>query len=363
MQVPFFTHLRELERHGSVLMHAVEDCVHSSRLILGERVAALEQALAEQFCGVGAVGMASGTDALTLALRALSVGGGEVITVSNTCTPTVAAIRDAGATPVFVDVCEDTLQMNVDLLEQAITPQTKCIVPVHLFGNAVDMVRLMEIADAHQIPVVEDCAQSYGTMVHDAPTGSFGAISCFSFYPTKNLGGWGDGGLCVCREEQHVAALRALHQYGWDDASVAQSEGVNSRLDELQAAVLLAKRSFIEEDLARRRAIAAQYDEALQHASAEPVATTPGATHSYHLYVLRTPDRARAQARLREAGIGTAVHYAVPVHRMPAYAFLGYEPGSLPVTEQAADQILSLPIFPTLTDEEVSYVGEVLKSL
>lgn len=364
MQIPFFSHTREFEAHREEFLTAIEECLRSPTLVLGEHVRRFEEQFAAS-CGCRyGVGVASGTDALALALRALGISAGdEVVTVANTAVPTVAAIRMAGALPRLVDIDPVTFLMDLATIEGALTRQTKALLPVHLFGNPVPMTELMELAEKHHLAVVEDCAQAYGTLYEGKPVGGFGDIGCFSFYPTKNLGAWGDGGICVTNDKELAEKLHRLRSYGYREPHIAEEEGVNSRLDELQAAILLVKMRFSASDVQRRQEIAKIYDQALQGTSLLPQKVTVGGKSSYHLYVVQAPDREHAGKLLEQQGITTLVHYPLPIHLMKAYEFLGYKTGSLPVTEEVMRHILSIPLFPTLTDEEVEYVTSALQNI
>jgi aminotransferase EvaB len=370
--IPFFAAGREFEAHRDAFLLTLEKCITSPTLILGENVRTLEERFAQSCGSAHGVGVASGTDALLLALKGLGIGeGDEVITVANTAVATVAAIRMAGATPVFVDVDRDTLLMDTTKLAGVITKKTKAIIPVHLFGNAVPMDTILAIGKPKKLLIIEDCAQAYGTLYQGKPVGSFGDIGCFSFYPTKNLGAWGDGGMCVTNDGALADKIRSLRMYGFGKERISEDEGVNSRLDELQAAILLEKLKRFPEDLQKRRAIAKKYDEALAlrlrsgqgGSPRKTLETTKGAEHSYHLYVIWAEDRAKVQQTFKDAGIVTLMHYAFPIHTMPAYAFLGYKKGDLPITEEACDHILSIPLFPYLTEEEVGRIGDALGSI
>ena len=331
------------------------------RFILGEEVAAFEAEFAV-CCGASyAVGVASGTDALHLALRALGVRpGDEVITVANAGVPQTVAIELAGARPVFVDVEAETLNMDPALLESRITPRTRAILPVHLYGQPADLDPILEIARRHGLAVVEDAAQAHGALYKGQRVGALAHIGIFSFYPTKNLGACGDGGIVVTNDPALAERVRLLRQYGWEKPYTSTLRGVNSRLDELQAAILRAKLRHLDEWTARRREIAARYDELLARSGVVPPVEPPYAHHVYHLYVIRTPRRDALRACLREAEVGTSIHYPLPTHLQEAYRDLGLGPGSLPVTEQAADEVLSLPIFPELTGKEQEVIGQAI---
>lgn len=329
--------------------------------VLGEEVRAFESEFAAYLGARDVVGVASGTDALLLALRACGVGpGDEVITVSHTAVATVAAIELCGATPRLVDVDPDTLTMAPDGLAAALTPRTKAVVPVHLYGGAADMEPILAFARAHGLVIIEDCAQAHGARYRDRMVGAMGDAAAFSFYPTKNLGAMGDGGAVATNRADVAERLRLLRQYGWRERYVSEIAGYNSRLDEMQAAVLRVRLRHLEAENEARRRLAGLYDAAL---AGLPV-RTPGVLainrHVYHLYVIQTDRRDALQGHLRARGIATAIHYPSPVHRQPAYRHLGYAPGSLPATECAAGAILSLPMYPDLVEEAVAVVAETI---
>ncbi|MEX1096806.1 MAG: DegT/DnrJ/EryC1/StrS family aminotransferase [Planctomycetales bacterium] len=361
MPVPAFDYLRGYRARHDEFDAAIRRALESGRLILGPEVEAFEREFAAYVGAKHAVGLASGTDALVLALRALDLGpGDEVITVANTAVATVAAIRAVGAVPRFVDVRDDTLLMDVSQLAAAIGPRAKCLLPVHLFGQPVEMDALCAVAREHGLPIVEDCAQAHGARWRERHVGTFGTIGCFSFYPTKNLGGFGDGGMCVTDDEFLAARIRAQRMYGFCGDGIAHQEGLNSRLDELQAAVLRVRLAHLDEALAARRAIADCYRRELARAPYRLPADRAAARDACHLFVIRTDRRDAVTTALARAGVGYGIHYPVPIHRMPAYSFLDVPPGSLPVTERAAFEILSLPMFPELREDEL---GEVLLAL
>jgi aminotransferase EvaB len=354
VRIPRFDYVAQYRAIRSEILEAVDQVFASGCLIRGPRVKAFEDTFCQFLDMPGhAVGVGNGTDALAIALRALEVGpGDEVITVANTAVATVSAIRMVGATPVFCDIRPETLLMDPSDVERQITDCTKAILPVHLFGNAADMAAIQRLAERHGLPVVEDCAQSCGTLFRGRPTGTWGDIGCFSFYPTKNLGAYGDGGLCFTRSDRLAEAMRQICNYGCGGSPCAEREGVNSRLDEVQAAVLEIKLRRLPEYLRQRRSVAAAYRERLSPRSVMP-RTTEGAEHSYHLLVIEADRRDDVISRLRAEGIEYGIHYPTPVHRMAAYQFLGYMPGSLPVTERAAARVLSLPCYPELPIDTV----------
>jgi dTDP-4-amino-4,6-dideoxygalactose transaminase len=310
-----------------------------------------------------AVGVGNGTDALAIALRALGIGNGdEVITVANSAVATVSAIRMAGATPVFCDVDPQTLLMDPADAARRITARTKAVLPVHLFGNAADMRAVVELARRRGLRVIEDCAQSCGTLLDGRATGTWGDVGCFSFYPTKNLGAYGDGGMCVTADSEVAAAIRRIRSYGCGESQESACEGVNSRLDEIQAAILEVKLRRLPDDLLWRRSLAAAYRARLAADAVMPVDTI-GAINSHHLLVVQTPRRAEVVHRLTAAGIGHGIHYPVPIHLMAAYRFLGCAKGSLPVTEAAAERVVSLPLYPELSIADVERVCSIVNKV
>jgi aminotransferase EvaB len=343
------------------ILEAISQVLDSGTLILGPRVQTFEENFAH-YLGVSghAIGVGNGTDALAIALRALGVGpGDEVLTVSNTAIPTVSAIRMVGATPVFCDVDPQTFLLDLAELERHITPRAKAVIPVHLFGNAVNMSELLAISSRHGLRVIEDCAQASGTTFAGRAVGTFGDVGCFSFYPTKNLGAYGDGGLCFSRDTALAIEMRRIRMYGCDRTYYSLREGINSRLDELQAAVLDVKLRYLDEYVRERRRVAAVYDNYLRPAIGRP-RITQDAEASYHLYVIEVERREDLIARLKSEDIGFGIHYPTPIHRMSGYEFLGLAAGSLPVTERLAERILSLPCYPELSTEAVRRVCTVV---
>ena len=349
--------------HKTEIDAALRRVLDSGRYILGEEVRQFEAEFAA-YIGVGhAVGVGSGTEALHLALVACGIGpGDEVITVAHTAVATVAAIELAGAVPVLVDIEPDYFTLDPAQLERAPTPRTKAIVPVHLYGQPAELEPILSFARRHGLRVIEDCAQAHGALYHGWRVGAWGHAACFSFYPTKNLGALGDGGMVVTNDLEVAERARLLREYGWAERYVSHVPGWNSRLDEIQAAVLRVKLSYLDADNAARERLAAWYDDAL---SATPLilpARRLEATHIFHLYVVRSTRRDELQRFLKERGIGALVHYPAPVHLQPAYR--GRLPGgdSLPETERAAREVLSLPMYPELGEEEVRKVREAVKS-
>jgi len=360
--IPMFDYVEQYQAQRDEIHAAIAEVLASGSLILGPRVRAFEHEFARYLSPSGGdgVGVGNGTDALAIALRALEIGpGDEVITVANTAIPTVSAIRMVGATPVFCEIDPCSLLMDVADVERRITPRTRAIVPVHLYGNAVNMGQLLSLARPRGLAVVEDCAQSCGTTWGGKMTGTLGDIGCFSFYPTKNLGAYGDGGFCFTRNPELAEAMRQLRAYGCATTYHCQREGVNSRLDELQAAILSVKLRYLDDAIARRWAIAAQYREHLSTNLGIPQVAEE-VNHSYHLFVVTCAGRAQVIDSLKAEGIACGIHYPTPIHRMHGYAFLGYGAGALNVTERFADQVLSLPCFPELRHEDVRRVCSVI---
>lgn len=357
MPIRVWDYLKEYENEKHEIHAAIEKVLNSGCLILGDSVKIFEQAFA-RYCGVKfGAGVNSGTDALFLGLKALGIGlGDEVITVANTAVPTVSAIVSTGATPVFVDIDPETYLMDTTLLEEAITEKTKCTLPVHLYGQCVDMGNVGKLASAFGLRVIEDCAQSHGATFNGKKAGSMSDLAAFSFYPTKVLGGFGDGGMIVTSDESLYRKIRRLRFYGMDKTYYAEEHGYNSRLDELHAEILLRKLSHIDEYIARRKELAHQYDQLLSTTSISLPKTMPGNEHVYYLYVCRHPQRDKIISRLREKDIILSIHYPWPIHTMKGYTLLGYKEGDLPHTEKASQEIFSLPMYPSLTDAEQEIV-------
>ena len=334
--------------------------VDGGSYILGPEVEAFESAMAKDVGVASVLGVASGTDALVIALLGLEVGpGDEVVTVSHTAGPTVAAIRMIGATPVLVDVTDDTYCIDPAKIAGALSPRTKAVIAVHLYGHGADMAAVK--ASAGAVPVIEDCAQAQGGEIGNRPVGSLGAVACFSFYPTKNLGAIGDGGAVATDSAALAERMRMLRTYGWRQPQYAEIEnGRCSRLDELQAALLSVKLRHLAQNVERRRAIAARYRDGLKGLPLVLPHERESCKHAYHLYVIRCPERDALQAHLKQRDIGTGRHYPHPVHRQPGLAAKARIPAPLTVTERIAGEILSLPMFATMTDDQTDRViGEI----
>jgi dTDP-3-amino-2,3,6-trideoxy-4-keto-D-glucose/dTDP-3-amino-3,4,6-trideoxy-alpha-D-glucose/dTDP-2,6-dideoxy-D-kanosamine transaminase len=364
MLPPFWDYRREYEELRDEILAAVDRVFRSGQLILGPEGAAFERNLAAYIGIRGGVGVNSGTDAIYIALAAAGVAAGdEVITVPNTAVPTVAAIQVLGARPVFVDIRDDDFLMDVGQVEAAITPRTRAIIPVHLYGQCVDLDPLMEIARRHGLKVIEDCAQSQGALYRNRRCGSIGTASTFSFYPTKLLGGYGDGGMVMSDDEAVIALARSLRFYGMEENYYAERHGYNSRLDEVHAAILALKLPRIDGWINRRRDIAERYRRGFAGSGLRQPKENSHSRHVYHLYVVEAPeDRDTTLARIEARGLKCGVQYRWPIHLMRGYEDLGYRAGQFPVAERKAQQIFSLPIYPHLRDGEVDEVIEVVRA-
>lgn len=363
-RIPFFDYRPMYEQHREEIKAAIDRVLNSGQLILGPEVQAFEEEFAAYVGVSGAVGVNSGTDALTLALRALEIGtGDDVITVANVGVPTVAAIRAAGATPRFVDIRSDTLLMDPSALEDVAGERTRCILPVHLYGQPVDMDSVLTFASKRCLPVVEDCAQAHGARVHGKHVGSLGTIGCFSFYPTKNLGAFGDGGMCVTDDPALAKRIRSQRMYGFAADGHAHVEGLNTRLDEIQASILRVHLRHLDATIEKRQALAQRYLSGLNRLLYRHPDGSPNAVHAYHLFVVEASDRPRVCSALESEDIGYGIHYPEAVHEMEAYRFLGYQRGDLPASELSAARVVSLPLHPGLHMDAVDRVVEVLNRL
>ena len=341
---------------------AVLGVLESGHFVLGPNVKALEQEVAQR-CGCAyGVGVASGTDALRLAMDAMEIGpGDEVITTPFTFIATANTISRAGAAPVFVDIDPQTFNLNPVLVERAITRRTRAILPVHLFGQLADMGALMELALRYDLPVVEDSAQAIGATFEGELACSFGIIGCLSFYPTKNLGAYGDGGMAVTSSAEMAGRLDVLRRHGGRVKYYHERLGYNSRLDELQAAILRVKLRHLDVWTEGRRRVAARYDELLAGLPITTPHQAPGMRHVYHQYTIRAPRRDQLQSFLNEQGIGTMIYYPLPLHLQGMYADLGLGAGSFPEAERAAGEVLALPIYPELTDDQIEQVANAIR--
>ena len=342
---------------------AIERVVSSGWYVLGPEVQAFEKEYARATGARCGVSVASGTDAISLSLMALGVGAGdEVVTSPLTAIFTALAISRLGARPVFADVDPETLTLSPASVEERITGRTKAIVPVHLYGNACPMDPLLELAETRGLVVVEDACQAHGARYHDRPLGALGRVGAFSFYPTKNLGALGDGGFITTDDEELATTLARLRNGGQQSRYIHTEVGINSRLDEIQAAVLRAKLPHLERWNRRRRELAARYEEGLEGTELRATGVLDGVLSARHLFVVRTPSRDAWMERLASRGVQTLVHYPVPAHLQPAYRELGQGEGSCPVAEESASSTLSLPLYPSMSDDDVDYVLESVRS-
>ena len=361
--IPFFDYRPAQRGYQAQVEEAIQRVVASGCLVLGAEVSGFEQEFAAYVGTTSAVGVNSGTDALILALRALEIGAGdEVITVANAGVPPVAAIRATGATPRLVDVDPKTLLMDAAALADAVNPRTRCILPVHLYGQPLDMDAILALASERGLLVVEDCAHAHGARYRGKHVGSFGDIGCFSFYPTKNLGALGDAGICVTDDSDLAERLSMQRMYGFKDDGYSHSEGLNSRLDELQAAVLRVKLRHLDAAVEERRGLSQLYRDGLADTVYRHPDSIREGRHAYHLFVVEAEHRPRVCAALETAGIGYGIHYPVPVHCMEPYRFLARS-GGLPVAERASERVLSLPLYPGLGKQAVEQVVEQLRSV
>jgi dTDP-4-amino-4,6-dideoxygalactose transaminase len=363
MDIPILDLKAQYMAHREEIDNAILGVVESGQFILGAHVKALETEIADYVGCRHAVGVASGTDALQLALAALGIGSGdEVITTPFTFIATASTISHAGAVPVFVDIDPRTFNLVPELVEEAVTPRTKAILPVHLFGQCAEMEPLLEIARRHGLKVIEDAAQAIGAEENGQRAGSFGDIACFSFYPTKNLGAYGDGGMVTTNDPELAEKVDLLRRQGSKKKYLNEVLGFNSRLDEIQAALLRVKLKYLDEWVEGRQRVAHRYGELLDGVGVATPYERPGVRHVYHQYTIRAPRRDELQAHLKERGIGTMIYYPVPLHRLPLYGGLGYAEGSLPVSEQAAGEVLSLPMYPELSSEQIqTVVGAIVR--
>jgi dTDP-4-amino-4,6-dideoxygalactose transaminase len=357
--------------HKAEIDAAISRVLESGWYILGREVTAFEEEFAAYIGVRYAIGVASGTDALEIALRACGIGPGDaVFTVSHTAVATVAAIERCGATPILVDIDPTTYTMDPNHLEDALKAvinhpsstvyRPLSIIPVHLYGHPADMPAILDIARRYGLYVIEDCAQSHGAALNGRKTGTWGHLAAFSFYPTKNLGALGDGGMVVTDDADLAERVHLLRQYGWRQRYVSEIAGTNSRLDELQAAILRVKLRYLEAENQRRQILADAYKELLSSTSLTLPMCAPMARHVYHQYVVRSERRDSLRAFLQERGIGTLIHYPVPIHLQPAYRGRLRCGGSMANTEKVVREILSLPMYPELTSEQVHQVAETI---
>lgn len=354
--IPVWSYDAEYQALRDTILGACDRVFKSGRLVLGEENAAFEKIMADYVGVEGGVGVNSGTDAIYIALLALGVkAGDEVITVPNTAVPTLSAIETMGARPVLVDI-NDNFLMDVSKIEAAITARTRAIIPVHLYGQCVDMDPLLEIARRYNLMIIEDVAQAQGAHYRGRQAGAMGHAATYSFYPTKVLGAYGDGGMVLSNDPNVLSLARSLRFYGMEKTYYSERHGYNSRLDEVQAAILSEKMHYVEGWIARRRAIAARYEIGLQGTNVRAPVECNYGRHVYHLYVAECGDRDRMIEHMATQGITCTVAYRWPIHIMRGFQHLGYKEGDFPVAEAKAARIFSLPMFPHLVDEQVDRV-------
>ena len=341
---------------------AIANVLEGGSYVLGTEVTNFERQFSDYNGTSYAIGVGSGTEALHIALRAFGIGpGDEVITVAHTAVATAAAILLSGAQPVFLDVEPEFLTIDPNLIEGAITTKTKAIIPVHIYGQPCDMDSIMEIAHRKGIPVIEDCAQAHGATYKGNRVGAIGDVGCFSFYPTKNLGAIGDAGALITGDDCLAAKMRNLREYGWENDRTATGEGWNSRLDELQAAILRVKLTQLDIGNEHRRKHAQEYHDHLAALPVELPVERKSTKHVFHIYSIRVEKREALRSHLYDCGIQTNVHYPVPIHRQTYYRSIVGEL-SLPVTEHAAETVLSLPMYPELTVDQIRFIAQQVKS-
>ena len=362
MHIPLVDLRAQFHTIQSEVMNAIEHVLSEMQLFLGPECQAFEKEFAS-YCGCEfGIGCSNGTDALILALRACGIGPGhEVITVANTFIATVEAIALVGATPVFVDINADTYTMDWTQLEEAITTRTRAIIPVHLYGHPAEMQPVLDIAQKHGLRVIEDASQAHGAIYHGKRVGSFGDIGCFSLYYSKNLGAYGEAGICVTDNNELAESLRMLRDHGSNVRYQHEVIGTNARLDEIHAAILRVKMHYLEEWNAARQSHARMYTQQLQDLVKQVPVIRPENTHVFYVYVVQVENRQQFRIQLEQEGIATGIHYPVPVHLQPACAHYGYQRGMLPVTEAVADHIVSLPMYPELTGEQIQMVVKAVK--
>lgn len=360
MEVKFSILKRGFALHQAEYEEASLRALRSGWYVLGQELESFENSFARYIGTERGVGVNSGQDALILAVRALGIGpGDEVITQGNAYIASVLGITENGASPVFVEP-DEYFGLDPEKIEAAITPRTKAILPVHLYGQICDMEKIKEIADRHGLYVIEDCAQCHGSSLHGRKAGTYSDISCFSFYPTKPLGAFGDAGICLTNSAALDEKLRMLRFYGSRKKYVSEITGVNTRMDELQAANLSVGLKYLDESNAMRRAIAQRYLDGIRNPRIRLPETREGCEHVYHIFAVLCEQRDELAAFLAENGVQTQIHYPIPPHLAPCYAYMGMHRGELPITERYADQELSLPIYAGMPEDEVQYVIDVI---
>lgn len=345
------------------LLENIEHVIDGQNYILGPEVEAFENSFSSYAKTKYAVGVASGYDAIMLSLKALGIGkGDEVITVANTYISSILPIIQTGAKPVLIDVHPESLLMDSTLIKKSITAKTRAILPVHLFGSPCDMDSILRISKNNNLFVIEDACQAHGTFYKNKPAGSMGDVGCFSFYPSKNLGAFGDGGMAITNNVKVAETLKILRNVGQTEKNVHSIIGYNSRLDSIQASILLTKIKYLESWVKKRRAIASFYKRKLDGLPIKLLPDPAYAYSSYHLFIIRTKYRDKLNEYLQSRGIHCGIHYPTPVHLQPSMRYLGYKLGDFPVSENSSREILSLPIYPELTFKEAGFVSKIIKT-
>lgn len=364
VDIPFVDLRKQYERIKEEIDSKISFLINNSDFILGEDLEEFEKEFAA-FCNVKySVGVSSGTDAIVIALKSLNVGyGDEVITVPNTFIATAEAISLVGARPVFVDINEEDYNINTDLIKGKITGKTKAIIPVHLFGQPADMSSILDIVRDNELYVIEDACQAHGAEFKNKKVGTFGEVGCFSFYPSKNLGAYGDGGAAVTNDEEIYRKILAMRSHGEVEKNRHQIIGNTNRLDNLQAGILRVKLKYLNEWNEKRRENAAIYRKYLDDMELIVPEELEGRKHVYHLFVIRVKNRDKIRKELFNRGIATGIHYLTTIHLQEAYRFLGHKKGDFPVSEKVAEEILSLPMFPELTEDQIKYICKSLKEV
>ena len=359
--IPLLDLVTQYQSIKSEIDAAIQDVLDSGKFILGPHEKAFEQEIADYLGVKHAIGLASGTDALIIALKAAGIGpGDEVIVPAYTFFATAGAVLSVGATPVFVDINSDTYLLDTSQLTDVITEQTRAIIPVHLYGQAVDMDAILEFARSHNLIVIEDNAQAFGADYKGRKTGSIGDMGCLSFFPSKNLGGYGDGGMLVMNDDELARQARMLRTHGWQKKYFPEILGYNSRLDELQAAILRVKLKFVDGWNQQRRQVASWYNQELITNRIQPPVVALDQSPVYHLYIVRFKNRNQVQQALKDAGIASDIYYPQPLHLCQPCLELPLPTGGLPVSELASQELLALPLYPELTREQVKQVVEII---
>ncbi|MGB2630270.1 MAG: DegT/DnrJ/EryC1/StrS family aminotransferase [Candidatus Omnitrophota bacterium] len=359
MQIPLLDLTAQYKSIKDEIDEALDRVVTSQHFILGGEVEAFEKEVAGYAGTKYAIGVASGTDALTLSLRACGIGeGDEVITSPFTFFATAESISQVGARPVFADIDPETYNIDPEKMEAAITKNTKAVIPVHLYGQSADMARIMDIAEKNKLKVIEDCAQAMGAEYKGKSCGSFGDCGCLSFFPSKNLGGFGDGGMIVTNDEELMNKIKMIRVHGSSKQYIHEFVGYNSRLDSLQAAILRVKLKYLDNWIEGRRRNAAYYDSYFKNTDVVTPKESPDAKHTYHQYTISIKERDALSAYLKQKGIGSRVYYPLSLHLQPCYKELGYREGDFPVTEKVCREVLSIPVYPELTGEQLAYVAD-----